>query len=587
MKFHDAIKEIKERVSIVDVIGKYVTLKRSGSNYTGLCPFHNEKTPSFIVSESKKIYRCFGECNKGGNVYNFLQDYLNISFREAVLMLAKQVNIEIEDDDSRSESYKKNDELKKKLYQLHKDVANTYYKILFSDIGKPGLEYFKSRKLTNETILKFGLGYAPDKYGYVYNLMKEKGYDDEILFSSKLFRVINDKPCDTFYNRVMFPLVDTYKNVVGFQSRSLEPKPNERKYVNSEDSIIFHKRGFLYAMNYAYYSKENFYILCEGNMDAITIQQAGFDNAIATMGTAFNEKQMFLLKRKPKKVYLCQDTDEAGVNAIINSDKILRAAGIDTYVIDFSPAKDADEFINKYGASEFKKKLDAPIPTILFYVSTLKKKYNLSDPYEQEKYFNDIINELSQVSNTFVRDNLLKQIAINEQLDYGALNQLLINHLKGNSVKLDTNKPIFAKTENTKTKEGTTPEISNVDSIFIYLSFVNTDLKDKIKEVIDESELINEIYKYLYKLYLDGNTISDVYDEIVDKDEKEKSIINNILSSNYNYENSDKQVMVDALNQVIRQIKIRNLRSTLDNDLNKVYEANKKMLEINKSIYIK
>lgn len=586
MKFHDAIQEIKERLSIVDVIGEYVSLKRSGSNYVGLCPFHNEDTPSFFVSESKKIYRCFGQCNKGGNIYTFLQEYLHISFREAVMMLAKKANVEIYDDYTANESYKKNEEKKQKLYELYKDVANTYYKILFSEKGKEGLEYLQNRKLTKETIKKFGLGFAPNDFGYVYKLMKDKGYDDSILFESKLFRLYNDKPCDTFYNRIMFPLVDIYKHVVGFQSRTLEAKPKERKYVNSDDTMIFHKKSFLYAMNYANVSKENFYILCEGNMDAITIHQAGFDNAVATMGTAFNENQMYLLKRKPKKVYLCQDTDEAGINAILASDKILKNAGIDTYVLDFSPAKDVDEFITTYGVEEFKKKLNSPIPTILFYVSTLKRKYNISDPYEQEKYFNDIVKELASIDNNFVRDNYLKKIAIQENLDVGSLQKLLYDYLKGNKIKYN-NTTYNKNIENYGNAETNGIELNKIDSNFIAMIYSLPEIKDKIKEQVDLNELSNDIYRYLYSLYLKGTEISDIYDKIVDKSEEEKKNINLIINFDVNNNLDTKDKMIESLNQIIRQIKIRSVKNKQNDDLDSVFEMNKNIIEINKTTYIK
>ena len=585
MKFSDAIEEIKNRLSIVDVIKDYVKLEKKGSSYVGLCPFHNDHNPSFSVSESRRMFKCF-VCEKGGNIYTFLQEYLKISFREAVLMLAKKANIEIEDDFSSNDSYKKNEEKKKKLYELHRDVANTYYKILFSDLGKVGLKYLTERKLTKETIKKFGLGFAPNEFGYVYKLMKEKGYDDSLLFESKLFRIYNDKPCDTFYNRIMFPLVDTYKHVVGFQSRSLEPKPSERKYVNSDDSLIFHKKGFLYAMNIAYFSKENYYILCEGNMDAITIHQSGFDNAVATMGTAFNENQMFLLKRKPKKVYLCQDTDEAGVNAIIRSDSLLKKSNIETYVLDLKPSKDVDEFINTFGVESFKKKLENPIPTFLFIISTLKNKYNINDPYEQEKYLNEIVSRLADVKNVFVRDNYLKKISLQENLDAGTLHNLLDKFLKGNETKIDNevSYDINKKESETKSESYLT---SKIDSNFIYLINLVPEYKEKISNSIFPNELSNDIYRYLYKMYTDGISLSSIYDNIEDKSEEEKKAINKIISANYNFDENNKDLIVDSLNQIIRQIKIRKANSSANNNIDSIFELNKKIKEINSTVYIK
>ena len=451
---------------------------------------------------------------------------------------------------------------------------------MFSDIGKPGLDYFKNRKLSKETIKKFGLGYAPNSFGYMYNLMKDKGYDDNLLFESKLFRLYNDKPCDTFYNRVMFPLVDINKHVVGFQSRTLDPKPKERKYVNSEDTLIFHKKSFLYAMNYAFFSKEDFLILCEGNMDAITIHQSGFDNAVATMGTAFNENQMNLIKRKTKKVYLCQDTDEAGINAVISSDRILKNAGIETYVLDFKPSKDVDEFINTYGVQEFEKRLSSPIPTILYYVSTLKSKYNLSNPYEQEKYFDDIIREVAKINNSFVRDNYIKKIAIQENLDAGVLKSLLNNYFKGNKVKIYNEKSIN-KIDSTNNKT----EYSKIDSNFIYLIFLVPDCKEQIKNCVDANELFNETYKYLYKLYLEGKSISDIYNFLDEKTEEEKYAINSIIDSNSDIEN-DRNKIIESLNQIIRQIKIRHLNNSSKNNLDLVFENNIKIKEINNKKFV-
>lgn len=584
MKFQDAIEEIKNRINIVDVIGEYVKLKRQGANSVGLCPFHNEKTGSFMVSEAKGIYKCFG-CGKGGNVYTFLMDYLNISFRDAVRMLAKRVNIDIEDDYTSSAAYKENEEKKKKMYELFKDAANEYYKILYSDLGKIGLKYLRDRKLSDSTIKKFGLGFAPNDFGYMYKIMKQKGYEDELLFESKLFRLYNDKPVDAFYNRVIFPLVDLYKHVVGFQSRTLDPNPKERKYVNSDDSLIFHKKSFLYAMNYAFTSKENYYILCEGNMDAITLHQSGYDSAIATMGTAFNESHIFLLKKKLKKVYLCQDTDEAGIKAVNTSASMLNKSNIETYVIDLKPAKDVDEFINKYGIDEFKKRIDNPIPSYLFYVSTLRSKYNIEDPYEQEKYISDIIKSLAEFSNEFVRDNYLKNVALQEKLDYTVLKNLLIKYLKGNDI--GKNNILDYDTTALDEVQATEYELSKIDSNFICLVFLLPDKKDKIKSIINDSDLSNEVYKLLYSYYLTDKKYSDIYTLVSEKSEKEKEFVNKVLNDNYSYDENNQNELLESLNQIIKQIKIRSLKKVYnENTLEGKFELKNKINEINNTKFI-
>ena len=581
MKFKEAVNEIFKRANIVDIIGEYVTLKRVGAYYMACCPFHNEDTPSFSVDENRKTYLCFG-CHKSGNVITFLQEKLGLSFGEAVRVLAKRMQIDIEDefDDDYHKGLK---EKREKFYSLFKDAANEYYKVLWTEKGKVGLDYLKSRNLSNETIKKFGLGFAPNDYGYMYKIMKQKGYDDTLLFESKLFRIYNDKPLDTFYNRVMFPLVDVVKHVVGFQSRSLEAKPEIRKYVNSEDNLVFHKRSFLYAMNYATLSQQNYYILCEGNMDAITLHQSGFDSAIATMGTAFNENQISLLKRKPKKVYLCQDTDSAGVQAIISSYRLLKKHNVETYVLDLKPAKDVDELINKQGTEEFKKRLNNPIPTLLFIVSTLKDKYNLSDPYELTKYLNDIVDELSQIDNVFIRDDYLKKISLNENLDFFSLKKMLDEKLKGNSIKNNTHLK-----EELKDQKYLSFTLSKIDSNFISLIYLLPERVEIIKSIVKPEELIDEYYRFVYECYLDGKEKGQIYSEINDKDENFKKNIKKIINENVSIDDKQNKDIILSLNQIVKQIKIRSLKNKTNenNSIENKFEIKKQIDEINKKNYI-
>ena len=581
MKFKEAVNEIFKRVNIVDIIGEYVTLKRVGSYYMACCPFHNEDTPSFSVDENRKTYLCFG-CHKSGNVITFLQEKLGLSFGEAVRVLAKRLHIEIEDefDDDYHKGLK---EKREKLYSLFKDAANEYYKVLWTEKGKVGLNYLKSRNLSNETIKKFGLGFAPNDYGYMYKILKQKGYDDTLIFESKICRVYNDKTLDTFYNRVMFPLVDVFKNVVGFQSRSLEAKPEVRKYVNSEDNLVFHKRSFLYAMNYAALSQRNYYILCEGNMDAITLHQSGFDSAIATMGTAFNEQQISILKRKPKKVYLCQDTDAAGVQAIISSYHLLKKNNIETYVLDLKPAKDVDELINKLGTDEFKKRLNNPIPTLLFIVSTLKNKYNLNDPYELTKYLNEVVDELCQIENVFIRDDYLKKISISENLDFYSLKKMLDDKLKGNNIKTKFD----IKDENVVQKESSFT-LSKIDSNFISFIFLLPEKFETIKKVITSDELIDEYYRFIYNCYLDGKEKGQIYSEIHDKDENFKKNIEKILNDNISLDDNQNKDIVLSLNQIIKQIKIRNIKNKSygNSSIENKFEIKKQIDEINNKNFI-
>lgn len=600
MKFSEAINEVRNRIDIVDIISEYVSLKHSGSNFMGLCPFHNEKTASFSVNPDKQIFKCFG-CGKGGNVYTFLMEHEGFSFREAVYYLAKRVNISIEDD------YKQNNDIKKEkdvLYKLYKDVANEYYKILYSEKGCAGLKYLIGRKLTKETIRKFGLGYAPNDYGYMYKIMKEKGYDDTILIKSKLFIVKDNKAYDFFYDRVMFPLVDFFGNVVSFQGRILT-SDNVQKYINTSENIIYSKSRNLFAINYAKLTKKDYFILCEGNMDVITLHQAGFDNAVASWGTAFTREQAQLIKKKVRKVYLCQDTDAAGVKAIKAAAKICDEMGIESYVIDLTPAKDPDEFINKFGREVFENKLQNPIQSYLFIISKLKVEFNLDNMYDYEKYVNTIVDSLSKFKEPLVRNKYIKEVALQEKLPYdelvkdvnkkvkmdisnntdiipeGNIHVEKIDKRYNNDNKiLNNNNSNNASVDNNDLKEEKNNSNFEIEKYFVSILLSDNSLCGKIKDIVNDSEIYNNDIKEIYKMYITGKTTQEIIDYYNEKNLTDKNIINNIISFDKN------NVSLESLNEVIKKIKLFNLNVNKKDDFDSIIEYNKNKEDILKKKYI-
>ena len=332
MYSREVIDEVISRNDIVDVISGYVKLKKNGSSYTGLCPVHNEKSPSFSVSGQRQLYHCFG-CGVGGNVITFVMEYENMTFLEAVKMLGERAGVALPQT-SMSEEDRKERGIRDRLLEINKIAATYYYRQLRSENGKAGLDYLKKRELSDSTINSFGLGYAPPSTGNLYKLLKDKGYDDDILKESGLFtyeRGIHEK----FWNRVIFPIMDINNKVIGFGGRVMgDAKP---KYLNSPETRLFDKSRNLYGLNIARTSRKPNMIICEGYMDVISMHQAGFNQAVASLGTALTPGHARLLKRYTDNVLITYDSDEAGVKAALRAIPLLKEAGLSTKVINMRP----------------------------------------------------------------------------------------------------------------------------------------------------------------------------------------------------------------------------------------------------------
>ncbi len=423
MRYSDElIEEVISRSNIVDIIGEQVRLKRAGSNYTGLCPFHNEKTPSFSVSESKQMYYCFG-CHAGGNVITFMMTYHNYTFVEALKYLAERAGVALPEEQL-SEEQRAASEHRSKLLAAYKAAAGFYYYRLRSEAGRHGLAYLRGRGLTDETIRHFGLGYA-DKFGdSLYRYLKKKEFTDEVLSDTGLFRFDEKEGVsDRFWNRVMYPILDERGRVIGFGGRVMgDGKP---KYLNSPESVLFNKRRNLYALNYARSTRERNIILCEGYMDVISMHQAGFTNAVASLGTALTPEQCSLLRRFTGEVLLLYDSDGAGVNAALRAIPLLRDAGIASRVVSLQPHKDPDEFIRAEGAERLRERLLGSDDAVLFEIVQMSSSYRRSEPGEWTEFQHAAAARLAAIEDELERTNYTEAVAGRFGIPLDALRRLV------------------------------------------------------------------------------------------------------------------------------------------------------------------
>ena len=373
----ELIEEVRSRNDIVDVISQYVRLSKKGSTYFGLCPFHNEKTGSFSVSPNKQMYYCFG-CHAGGNVFTFLMQYENYTFGEAMEALAERAGVDLPKQEYTAAQRQEADR-RARLLEINKEAAKYFFVLLRGERGKRALDYFKKRALSDETIHKFGLGYSDQYSDDLYRYLRSKGYDDEILKDSGLVTIDEVRGGhDKFWNRAMFPIMDVHNKVIGFGGRVMGD--GEPKYLNSPETKIFDKSRNLYGLNFARATKKPQLLLCEGYMDVIALHQAGFDNAVASLGTALTSGHANLLKRYTKEVYLTYDSDGAGIKAALRAIPILKEVGITTKIINMKPYKDPDEFIKALGAGAYQERIDQAENSFLFEVRMEEQQHDMHDP---------------------------------------------------------------------------------------------------------------------------------------------------------------------------------------------------------------
>lgn len=416
----EVIEEVRMRSDIVDVISGYVKLQKKGSNLFGLCPFHHEKSPSFSVSPSKQMYHCFG-CGVSGNVITFVMEYENYSFREAVEMLADRSGVKLPKMEYSKEAKAKADR-KAALLEINKLAANYFYYQLKQPQGKIGYDYLVKRKLTDETIRRFGLGFSNKISDDLYRYLKSKGYEDELLKDTGLVTIEERGARDKFWNRVMFPImvVNSRCRVCGRVLGDGEPK-----YLNSPETMLFDKSRNLYGLNYARTSRKKYMMLCEGYMDVISMHQAGYTNAVASLGTALTEQHAALLKRYTDQVILTYDSDGAGVKAALRAIPILKRAGISTKVLNMRPYKDPDEFMKNLGAEEFEKRIETARNSFLYEIDVLKAGFDMEDPEQKTAFYNQTARKLLEFGEALERDNYIQAVSREYFINYEDLRRLV------------------------------------------------------------------------------------------------------------------------------------------------------------------
>ena len=403
------LDELTARNPIEDVVGQYVSLKRSGSNLFGLCPFHGEKTASFSVAPDKGIYYCFG-CHKGGSVINFQMEIEGLSYPDAVRALAKRVGMEVPEDEQYQSRYRQQE----RLWALHKEAARFFHSQLYAPIGAEALNYALGRGMPKSVLTKFGIGYAPDSWTGLVDALRRKGYSDQELQDSGLVTVSrkNGSLFDRFRDRLMFPIIDVRGNVIGFGGRIMNDKDkNAAKYLNSPETLIFNKRKNLFALNLAKKSKLGYLILVEGYMDAIALHQYGFDCAVASLGTALTEDGAALLSRYTDQVVLIYDGDAAGQNATQRAIPILEKAGLQVKVLKMRDAKDPDEFLKKFGADRFKLLLEESSNRVEYQLNAIFKKYDLQDDDQKVKYLQESAELISTLGSSVQREVYAGRVA--------------------------------------------------------------------------------------------------------------------------------------------------------------------------------
>ena len=564
-QYSDELKEeIRSSNDIVDVISQYVILKRSGRNYFGLCPFHNEKSPSFSVSPERQYFHCFG-CGKGGDVFTFVSEIEKISFKESIELLAERAKIAlptIEGDEYNSKQY-----LKDRMFKINLDAALFFHERLYKPLAKVAQNYVKQRKLDNTTLKNFKIGYSGN-YNDLYIFLKGKGYTEKEILSTGLVNK-NDRGefIDRFRKRLMFPIITASGKVVAFGGRRLDDNEKSAKYINSNENLIYSKKRHLFALNLAKKSQENRLILVEGYMDAISLHQRGIDNAVASLGTALTEEQARLLARYSNQVIISYDADGAGQTAILRAMELLSKIGVDARVLQMEGAKDPDEFVVKYGTGKFKLLVENSISLVEFRIKMLRQKYNLDIAKDKVEFMKQITKILTNVDNSVEReiyiDKISNQYNISKNALFAEVNKIIYSKQPKKEILEKKAAPVEKKVE------VVSDTILKREKMVLYL-LINyyDDTFTKIKEAIEPNDFMVDLNKIIFS-------------KIIESQENEKEKILNIIS---NIEDANIQSHISEI--MVTDYQITSIDKALEDIIN-IYskeKLNKKKNEIIKKL---
>ena len=497
----ELIEEIRSKNDIVDVISGYVRLQKKGSSYFGLCPFHNEKSPSFSVSRQKQMYYCFG-CGAGGNVFTFLMEYENYSFLEALKFLADRAGVDLPEMEYSKEAKERAD-LKAVLLEINKLAAQYFYVQLKNKQGEAAYRYLKNRALDDEIIKAFGLGYSNKYSDDLYRYLKSKGYKDDVISKAGLISFDEKQGVyDKFWNRVMFPIMDVNNRVIGFGGRVMgDAKP---KYLNSPETPVFDKSRNLYGLNRARTSRKSYFLLCEGYMDVISLHQAGFQNAVASLGTSLTPGHASLIKRYVNEVYLTYDSDEAGTKAALRALPILKEVGITARIIRMDPYKDPDEFIKNLGAQAFEERIHKARNGFMFSLEILERQFDMTTPEGKTEFMKEAAKRLTEFEEEIERNNYIEAVAKAYHVGYEDLRKLVVKM----AVQTGLAKPAV-KAKSTVNRE---KEDGNLKSQKILLTWLIEDVEifRQIKKYITPQDFSEGLYRTVAELLYEQYETGDV-----------------------------------------------------------------------------
>ncbi len=552
MAFFDEsfIEEIKNSNDIVDVVGEYVTLKRAGPSYKGLCPFHKEKTPSFSVSSERQIFHCFG-CGVGGDVIRFIMNAENVSFQEAVEILAERAKIDLPQDNNNIDLARV--KFKERLFEVNLASAKYFRDNLYSPEAKIAQEYANKRKLDNETVKKFGLGFAFGSKNDLFEHLSSLGFTPDEMVSAGVVIKNENGYVDRFRQRLMFPIFDIKERVIAFGGRVLDN--SLPKYMNSPETPIYSKSRNIYALNFARRAKVTKLLMVEGYMDVISLHKAGIPNAIASLGTALTEQQGRLMRKYAPEIILGYDADGAGQAAILRGLDILAAIGCNVKVMKITGAKDPDEFVNKYGSEKLMKLMDNAITLVEFKLDIIKKNSDINSVDGKIAYLNNVATVLAKIDNSMERELYINKVSselgIGVEAIYAEINKKIFG--SSNKVAKITHKVIESSVSK-QNAEDVPMNVYNAEKLLIYLLCQNEQrIYREIKKYIGFEDFKVNLYKKLAEKlfrYFEGEKVQNIIDLF--SDESEINVITGIMQEDFNFGNNNEKALCDALDIITK-----------------------------------
>ncbi len=581
----DVIEEVRSCNDIVDVIGGYVTLKRRGNSYMACCPFHHEKTPSFHVNRDKQMYHCFG-CGVGGNVITFVMEYENFSFPEALKMLAERAGVNLPEQNF-SKEQRQRENYKTVLKDMNRTAAIYFnYLLTATPAGKRALEYYHDRGFSDDTIQRFGLGYANVYENDLYQYLKKQGYTDAQMKDSGLVRIDERRGGqDMFWNRAMVPIMDNNGKVVGFGGRVLgDGLP---KYINTKETAVFDKSHTLFAMNIARRSKRRGIILCEGYMDVIAMHQAGFDNAVASLGTALTMGHATIVKRYTDEVYLAYDSDGAGRKATMKAIGIMREVGISTRVIDLKPYKDPDEFIHNLGKDAFEERIANAVTGIVFEIDGIAQGYNLRDPEEKIRFAKEAAKRLSALDEPVVRHSYIEAVAEKYNMDASDLKAMVTRYgTIGLQAQTDdaemVTRPVVATPPpegNRNARDEAADRETQPQRLLLTWMVGKPELFQQLEGILSEDDFVDEDYhtvaKRLFDQYRETGTVNPAAIVNLFEDIEKQRLVAKILQTELNVEITEDE-KERVINDLVRKVKV----ARIDYELAHITDNPEKLPEV-------